>query len=70
LVLLPHAPFLFCKCRMWRSYSNSNSSNQTWKVELLFNFCLLIFFNYPCFWEMVVDNVFVFFCRNIWTLYI
>jgi len=28
------------------------------------------FFNYPCFWEMVVNSVFVFYARIIWTLYI
>jgi hypothetical protein len=36
------------------------------KVKIfVFNFCLLMsFFSYPCFWEMVVNNVFVFLCRN------
>jgi len=39
---------------------------QTWKVRIfVFNFCLLMnFLNYPCFWEMVFNNVFVFLCRN------
>jgi hypothetical protein len=28
--------------------------------NFFFNLCLLtIFFNYPCFWEMLVDNVFI-----------
>jgi len=60
-------PFSFCRCGVWRSCPNSNSSNsnsshQTWKVKIfVFNFCLLMsFFNFPCFWEMVVDNVFDF----------
>jgi hypothetical protein len=48
------------------SSSNSSSLGQTWKVKIfVFNFCLLMsFFNFPCFWEMVVNNVFVFLCRN------
>jgi hypothetical protein len=52
--------------------TNSNSSDQTWKVSIfVFNFCLLMsFLNYPFFWEMVVDNVFVICARIIWTLYI
>jgi len=62
---------LFCRCGVWRSYPNSSFSNssslgQTWKARIfVFNFCLLMSsFNYPCFWEMVVNNVFVFLCKN------
>jgi hypothetical protein len=41
------------------------SLGQIGKVKFfLFNFCLLSFFNYPCFWEKVVDNVFLFFVQE------
>jgi hypothetical protein len=60
----PNPPFYFFQ--VWKSYPNSSSLGQTWKVRIfVFNFCLLMsFFNYPCFWEMVVNNMFVFLCRN------
>jgi hypothetical protein len=73
LVLDRYFPSLFFfKCGVWRSYPNSRSSNQTWKVRIfVFNFCLLMsFFNYPFFWEIMVYNVFGFCARIIWTLYI
>jgi hypothetical protein len=28
------------------------------------------FFNYPCFWEMVVNNMFLFSAGIIWALYV
>jgi hypothetical protein len=35
------------------------------EIFLVLNFFLLMnYFNYPCFWEMVVNNVFFFLCRN------
>jgi hypothetical protein len=38
--------------------------------NFFFYLCLLTsFFNYPCFWEMVVGNVFVCCVGIIWTLY-
>ncbi len=63
LVLPP--PFSY-RCGVWRSCPNSSFSCQTWKVKFfVFNFDLLmIYFFKPCFWEMVVSNVFVFLCRN------
>ncbi len=71
-VLPPRRPFIFCKCEVWRScpnpsFSKLSSSSQTWKVKtFVFNFCLLMnFFNYPCFWEMVVNNVFFIFMQEL-----
>jgi len=68
----PRRPFIFCKCEVWRScpnpsFSKLSSSSQTWKVKtFVFNFCLLMnFFNYPCFWEMVVNNVFFIFMQEL-----
>ncbi len=66
----PPPPF-FCRCGVWRScpnssFSNSSSLRQTWKARIfVFNFCFLMSsINYPCFWEMVVNNVLVFLCKN------
>ncbi len=58
LVLDWYSPSLvFCKYES--CYPNSSSWCQTWKVRFFFNLCLLMnFFNYPCFWEMLVDNLF------------
>ncbi len=34
--------------------------------NIFFNLCLLMsFFTYPCFWEMVVDNVFIYYVQEL-----
>jgi len=48
------SPLVFYKCG--RSYPNLDLKGE----NFFFNLCLLMkFFNYPCFWEMLVDNVFI-----------
>ncbi len=61
----PTPPLLvFSKCG--KSCPNSNSLNQTWKVSFFFQSLFVDeFFYYPCcFWEIMVNNVFVCCCHN------
>jgi hypothetical protein len=51
-------PLVFCKGG--RSCPNSTSLGQTWKVRLFFQSLFVDeFFYYPCFWEILINNVFV-----------
>ncbi len=53
------------RTRSLKPYSWVRISYEAQVRIFVFNFCLLSFLNYPRFWEMVVDNVFVFLCKNI-----
>jgi hypothetical protein len=52
-------PFIFLQ--VLKNCPNSNSSSQIWKARIVFSIfvCWWVFCNYPCFWEMVVNNLFV-----------
>ncbi len=47
--------------QVWKELSKFKFFKPNLEGEnVFFNFCLLMnFFNYPCFWEMLVDNVFI-----------